>query len=59
MKCVLKLEICERIYLAFSRALLEYSCEVRNNCSQMDNDRLEKIHLEAACIVIAVNWAFE
>jgi hypothetical protein len=30
--------------------LLEYSCEVRDNCSQRDKDRLEKLQLEAARI---------
>jgi len=33
------------------RPLLEYSCEVWDNCSQMDNDRIEKLQLEAARIV--------
>jgi hypothetical protein len=37
--------------LTFIRPLLEYSFEVWDNCSQTDNDRLEKLQLEAARIV--------
>jgi hypothetical protein len=47
---ILKREILEKIYLTFIRPLLEYSCKVWDNCSQTDNDRLEKIQLEAARI---------
>jgi hypothetical protein len=47
----LKREILEKIYLTFIRPLLVYSCEVWDNCSQTDNDRLEKLQLEAARIV--------
>jgi hypothetical protein len=47
---ILKREILEKIYLSFIRPLLEYSCEVWDNCSQTDNDRLEKLQLEAARI---------
>ena len=46
-----KREILEKIYLTFIRPLLVYSCEVWDNCSQTDNDRLEKLQLEAARIV--------
>ena len=41
----------KKIYLTFIRPFLEYSCEVWDNCSKMDNDRLEKLQLEAARIV--------
>ena len=51
LKFILKREILEKIYLTFIRPLLEYSCEVWDNCSQTDNDRLEKLQLEAARIV--------
>ena len=51
LKFILKREIREKTYLAFIRPLLEYSCEVWDNCSQTDNDRLEQLQLEAARIV--------
>jgi hypothetical protein len=51
LKFILKQEILEIIYLTFIRPLLEYSCEVWDKCSQTDNDRLEKLQLEAARIV--------
>ena len=51
LKLILKREILEKIYLTFIRSLLEYSCEVWDNCSQTDNDRLETLQLEAARIV--------
>jgi hypothetical protein len=51
LKFILKRGILEKIYLTFIRPLLEYSCEIWDNCSQTDNDRLEKIQLEAARIV--------
>ena len=51
LKFILKREILEKNYLTFIRSLLEYSCEVWDNCSQTDNDRLEKLQLEAARIV--------
>ena len=47
---ILKREILEKIYLTFIRPLLVYSCEVWDNCSQTDNDRLEKLQLEATRI---------
>ena len=50
-KFILKGEILEKIYLTFIRPLLEYSCEVWDNCSQTGHDRLEKLQLEAARIV--------
>ena len=49
-----KREILEKIYLTFIRPLVEYSCEVWDNCSQRDNDRLEKLELEAGRIVTAL-----
>jgi hypothetical protein len=51
LKFILKREILEKIYLTFIRPLLESSCEVWDNCSQTDNDRLETLQLEAARIV--------
>ena len=51
LKFILKREILEKVCLTFIRSLLEYSCVVWDNCSQTDNDRLEKLQLEAACIV--------
>jgi hypothetical protein len=50
-KIYFKREILEKIYLTFIRPLLEYSCEVWDNCSQRDKDRLEKLQLEAAHLV--------
>ena len=35
--------------------MLEYSCEVWDNCSQRDKDRLEKLQLEVAHIVTGLN----
>jgi hypothetical protein len=51
LKFILKREILEKIYLTFIRPLLEYFCEVWDNCSQTDNCRLEKLQLEVARIV--------
>ena len=52
LKFILKREILENnIYLTFIRPLLEYSCEVCDNCSQTDNDTREKLQLETARIV--------
>ena len=31
--------------------MLEYACEVWDNCSKTDSDRLEKLQLKAGCIV--------
>lgn len=41
----------ERIYFTFIRPILEYSCEVWDNCGVVNTERLEKIQLEAARIV--------
>jgi hypothetical protein len=51
LKFILKQEILEINYLTFIRPLLKYSCEVWGNCSQTNNDKLEKLQLEAARIV--------
>jgi hypothetical protein len=51
LKFILKQEILEKNYLTFIRPLLKYSCEVWGNCSQTNNDKLEKLQLEAARIV--------
>jgi hypothetical protein len=58
LKFILKREILEKIYLTFIRPLLEYSCEVWDNYSQTDNDRLEKLQLEAARIVTGLTAAY-
>jgi len=41
----------KKIYLTVIRPLLEYSCEVCENCSQTDNDTREKLQPEVARIV--------
>jgi hypothetical protein len=51
LKCKLDREYLERIYLTFILPILEYSCEVWDNCGQMNADGLEKINLEAARII--------
>ena len=51
LKFKLNREYLERIYLTFILPILEYSCEVWDNCGQMNADRLEKINLEAARII--------
>ena len=58
MKFILKREILEKIYLTFIRPLLEHSCEVWDNYSQTDNDRLEKLQLESARIVTGLTAAY-
>ena len=44
----------ETMYLIFIRPLLEYAGEVWDNCTLADSERLEKIQLEAACIVTSL-----
>jgi hypothetical protein len=51
LKFKLDREYLERIYLTFILPILEYCCEVWDNCGQMNADRLEKINLEAARII--------
>jgi hypothetical protein len=34
-----------------TKIILEYSCDVWDNCGQMNADRVEKINLEAARII--------
>ena len=51
LKFILRREILEKINLTFIRPLLEYSCEDWDNCSQTDNNKLEKLQLKAARIV--------
>ena len=41
----------DKMYLTFIRPILEYSCEVWDNCSKTESDRLEKLQLEAGRIV--------
>ena len=51
LKVILKRDVLEKIHLTFSKPLLEYSCEVWDNCSETDNDRLEQLQLKVARIV--------
>ena len=51
LKFYLSRDYLEKIYLTFIRPLLEYSCEVWDNCTKIDSDRLEKLQLEAGRIV--------
>ena len=41
----------ETIYLTFIRPVLEYASAVWDNCGQINSDRLEIVHLEAARII--------
>ena len=40
-----------KIYNTFILPLLEYACEVWDGCSKQDEEKLEKVHLEAARII--------
>ena len=40
-----------KIYNTFILPLLEYACEVWDGCSKADEEKLEKVHLEAARII--------
>jgi hypothetical protein len=51
IKFKLDREYLERIYLICILPILEYSCEIWDNCGQMNAYRLEKINLEAAIII--------
>jgi hypothetical protein len=44
----------EKNYLTFIRPVLEYASEVWDNCGQINSDRLEKVQLEAARIVMGL-----
>ena len=51
MKYLLSRSAMNRIYCTFILPLLEYACEVWGGCSKFDEDKLEKVQLEAARIV--------
>ena len=51
MKYLLSRSALNRIYCTFILPLLEYACEVLGRCSKFDEDKLEKVQLEAARIV--------
>ena len=42
------MEYLEKIYFTFIRPILEYASEVWDNCGELNSNRLEKIHIEAA-----------
>ena len=41
----------EKLYLVYIRPLLEYACEVWDNCGSLNQNKLEKLQSEAARIV--------
>ena len=51
LKFVLDRKSLQTIYFAFIRLLLEYADIVGVNCTQYEENELEKIQNEAACIV--------
>ena len=51
LKYLLSRSALNRIYCTFILPLLEYACEVWDGCSKFDEDKLEKVQLEAARIV--------
>ena len=51
LKYLLSRSALNRIYCTFILPLLEYACEVWGGCSKFDEDKLEKVQLEAARIV--------
>ncbi len=51
LKFKLSRECLERIYFSFIRPLLEYACEVWDNCGEVNSMRLERVQYEAARIV--------
>lgn len=51
LKFKLSREFLERIYFTFIRPILEYACEVWDNCGVINTERIEKVQLEAARIV--------
>lgn len=50
LKFIVSRNFLENIYITFIRPLLEYCCEVWDNCSITDSNRLEKVQLEAGRI---------
>ena len=51
LKLILNKNTLEKMYLTYIRPLLEYACEVWDNCGSTNSSLLEKINLEAARIV--------
>ncbi|PJE78524.1 hypothetical protein CI610_02532 [invertebrate metagenome] len=51
LKLILNRNTLEKMYLTYIRPLLEYACEVWDNCGTTNSLLLEKINLEAARIV--------
>ena len=51
LKYLLSRSALNRIYCTFILPLLEYACEVWGGCSKTDEEKLEKVQLEAARIV--------
>jgi hypothetical protein len=54
LKFTLSKQALWNIYLTFIRPVLEYACEVWDGCYERDIEKLEKIQLEAARIVIGL-----
>ena len=51
LKYKLKSDYLEKIYLVFTRPILEYASEVWDNCGQTNCNRQKKIQIEAPRIV--------
>ena len=51
LKYTLSRSALNKIYNTFILPLLEYACEVWDGCSKGDEEKLEKVHLEAARVV--------
>ena len=51
LKYVLSRTALNKIYYTFILPLLKYACEVWGGCSKTDEDKLEKVQLEAARFV--------
>lgn len=51
LKFKLKRHALEKLYFAFIRPILEYSCSVWDNCSSENKKMLDSVHVEAARII--------
>ena len=51
LKFILNRNCLSKIYLTFTRPILEYGCKVWNGCGVELTDKLEKLQLEAAKFV--------
>ena len=51
LKYTLSRSALNKIYNTFILPILEYACEVWDGCTKFDEDKLEKVHLEAARVV--------